>query len=70
MWYVDITHKIKINQGVMVGETPSPGWSPLNWNLLKKIPTQLNWKRYIPTQLNEGSHKKEAYIPWKRYLPN
>ena len=31
--YVDFTHKYKINQGVMVGQSESLGWSPSNYNL-------------------------------------
>ena len=31
--YVDFTHKYKINQGVLVGWSPSLGWSPYIYKL-------------------------------------
>ena len=31
IWYVNFTHRYKINQGVMVGGSPSLGWSPSNY---------------------------------------
>ena len=33
IFYVDYTHKYKIIQGVMVGSSPSLGWSRSNYNL-------------------------------------
>ena len=33
IWYADFTHKFKINQGVMVGRSPSLGWLPSIYNL-------------------------------------
>ena len=32
IWYVDLTHKYKVIQGVLVGRSPPLGWSPSKYN--------------------------------------
>ena len=37
IWFVDFTHKYKINPGVFVGWSQSLGWLPSNYNLFCRM---------------------------------